>query len=84
MVFPIVIVVLLLAAEWTGPLNLNHVADTIQKQRSSSMNEFEIFYDSSSNTWHVDGAGLRRFVQMTNWQYAFYSLCDNSDLIIGC
>ncbi|CAL9759992.1 unnamed protein product [Musa acuminata subsp. burmannicoides] len=55
--------------EWTGPLNLNHVADTIQKQRSSSMNEFEIFYDSSSNTWHVDGAGLQRFVQMTNWQY---------------
>ncbi|WOK96002.1 hypothetical protein Cni_G04709 [Canna indica] len=57
-------------AEWTGPLNLNHVADTIQKQRSSSMNEFEIFHDSSSSTWHVDGAGLRRFVQMTNWQYS--------------
>ncbi|URE23341.1 hypothetical protein MUK42_06799 [Musa troglodytarum] len=56
--------------EWTGPLNLNHVADTIQKQRRSSMNEFEIFYDSSSNTWHVDGAGLRRFVQMTDWQYS--------------
>ncbi|XP_074588792.1 GTP-binding protein OBGC, chloroplastic [Curcuma longa] len=56
--------------EWTGPLNLNHVADTIQKERSSSMNDFQILHDSSSNTWHVEGAGLRRFVQMTNWQYS--------------
>lgn len=55
--------------EWTNPVNLNHVADTIQKQRSSSMNDFEIFHDSSSNTWHVVGAGIQRFVQMTNWQY---------------
>ncbi|XP_010921754.1 probable GTP-binding protein OBGC1, chloroplastic [Elaeis guineensis] len=56
--------------EWTNPVSLNHVADTIQKQRSSSMNDFEIFHDSSSNTWHVVGVGIQRFVQMTNWQYA--------------
>ncbi|XP_072982738.1 probable GTP-binding protein OBGC1, chloroplastic [Typha latifolia] len=55
---------------WTSQINLNHVADTIQKQRSSSMNDFEIIHDSSSNTWHVVGAGIQRFVQMTNWQYA--------------
>lgn len=60
------------AAEWTGPLNLNHVADTIQKERGSSMNDFQILHDGSSNTWHVEGAGLRRFVQMTNWQYVFF------------
>lgn len=53
---------------------MNHVADNIQKQRSASMNEFEVFYDGSSNTWHVVGAGLQRFVQMTNWQYALSSL----------
>ncbi|KAJ6838166.1 putative GTP-binding protein OBGC1, chloroplastic [Iris pallida] len=55
--------------EWTNPRNLNHVADTIQKQRSASMNDFEIFHDSSTSTWNVVGAGLQRFVQMTNWQY---------------
>ncbi|XP_008778459.1 GTP-binding protein OBGC, chloroplastic [Phoenix dactylifera] len=55
--------------EWMNAVNLNHVADTIQKQRRSSMNDFEIFHDSSSNAWHVVGAGIQRFVQMTNWQY---------------
>ncbi|XP_020271968.1 LOW QUALITY PROTEIN: probable GTP-binding protein OBGC1, chloroplastic, partial [Asparagus officinalis] len=56
--------------EGTGEANLNHVADSIQKQRSASMNDFEVFHDSDSNTWHVVGAGIQRFVQMTNWQYA--------------
>ncbi|XP_058084323.1 GTP-binding protein OBGC, chloroplastic [Magnolia sinica] len=56
-------------AGWTDPVNLNHVAETIQKQRSASMSDFEISHDSSSNTWHVVGAGIQRFVQMTNWQY---------------
>ncbi|XP_020595144.1 probable GTP-binding protein OBGC1, chloroplastic [Phalaenopsis equestris] len=49
--------------------NLNHVADAIEKQRSVSMSEFEIFHESSSNTWRVFGAGIERFVQMTNWRY---------------
>ncbi|KAE8076733.1 hypothetical protein FH972_015363 [Carpinus fangiana] len=49
--------------------NLNHVADMVHKQRSASINEFEIFHDSSSNTWRVIGSGLERFVQMTNWRY---------------
>ncbi|KAG7996091.1 hypothetical protein I3843_01G142400 [Carya illinoinensis] len=49
--------------------NLNHVADLVHKQRSASINEFEIFHDSSTNTWHVVGSGLQRFVQMTNWRY---------------
>ncbi|MQL71518.1 hypothetical protein Taro_003845 [Colocasia esculenta] len=55
------------AEEWMGPVNLNHVADMVQKHRSASMNEFEIFHDNSSRTWHVVGAGIQRFVQMTNW-----------------
>ncbi|KAL5983880.1 putative GTP-binding protein obgc1, chloroplastic [Asimina triloba] len=56
-------------AGWTDPENLNHVAELIRKQRTVSMNDFEIFHDKGSNTWHVAGAGIQRFVQMTNWQY---------------
>ena len=48
--------------------NLNHVADMVRKQRTASINEFEISHDSSTSTWHVVGAGLQRFVQMTNWR----------------
>ncbi|GAA0155657.1 hypothetical protein LIER_13341 [Lithospermum erythrorhizon] len=50
-------------------VNLNHVADMMQKQRTAPINEFEISHDSDSGVWHVDGAGLLRFVQMTNWRY---------------
>lgn len=53
----------------TGPVNLNHVADMVKKQRTAPINEFEISHDSDSNTWHVTGSGLQRFVQMTNWRY---------------
>ncbi|GJR95478.1 ribonuclease H-like domain, reverse transcriptase, RNA-dependent DNA polymerase [Tanacetum coccineum] len=28
-----------------------------------------ISHDSSSDTWHIEGVGLQRFVQMTNWKY---------------
>ncbi|KAH6756201.1 GTP1/OBG family protein [Perilla frutescens var. hirtella] len=51
------------------PLDLNYVADMMQKQRAAPINEFEISHDSSTSTWHVEGAGLQRFVQMTNWRY---------------
>ncbi|KZV27739.1 GTP-binding protein OBGC, chloroplastic [Dorcoceras hygrometricum] len=51
------------------PINLNYVADKLQKQRDAPLNEFNISHDDSSDTWHVDGAGLQRFVQMTNWRY---------------
>ncbi|KAL1808397.1 hypothetical protein ACET3Z_025387 [Daucus carota] len=54
---------------FNSPLNLNHVADMVSKQRKSPINEFEISHDTSSNTWNVVGAGLQRFVQMTNWSY---------------
>ncbi|TVU37311.1 hypothetical protein EJB05_10620, partial [Eragrostis curvula] len=56
--------------EWNEPKNLNHVADAIKKERRSAMNEFEIFHDKGKNTWNVVGAGIERFVQMTNWQYS--------------
>lgn len=49
--------------------NLNHVADEINKQRSASINDFRITRNDSSNTWHVVGSGLQRFIQMTNWRY---------------
>ncbi|KAK4483289.1 hypothetical protein RD792_010474 [Penstemon davidsonii] len=52
-----------------APVNLNHVADRMHKQRAAPVSEFDITHDSSTNTWHVDGAGLQRFVQMTNWRY---------------
>ncbi|PON80306.1 Uroporphyrinogen decarboxylase [Parasponia andersonii] len=54
---------------WGDQLDLNHVANTVRKQRTASINEFEISHDSSTNTWHVMGSGLQRFVQMTNWRY---------------
>lgn len=50
-------------------VNLNHVADRITQKRNVPINEFEITHDISSKTWHVDGEGLERFVQMTNWRY---------------
>ncbi|GMP45031.1 hypothetical protein CsSME_00013715 [Camellia sinensis var. sinensis] len=43
---------------WNNPVNLNHVADMVQKQRTAPL-----------NTWHVVGSGLQRFVQMTNWRF---------------
>ncbi|GAB2261685.1 hypothetical protein Droror1_Dr00002682 [Drosera rotundifolia] len=56
-----------------GPVNppeLSYVADKIQRERSVSINEFEITHDSKESTWHVVGSGLQRFIQMTNWRYA--------------
>lgn len=50
------------------PNNLNYVADMVQKQRTTPISEFEISHDSNTNTWHVVGSGLHRFVQMTNWR----------------
>lgn len=57
------------AEGWTDPVNLNHVADMVNKQRKASINDFEVSHDSGSNTWHVTGSGLQRFVRMTNWRY---------------
>ncbi|CAI9118756.1 OLC1v1020360C1 [Oldenlandia corymbosa var. corymbosa] len=51
------------------PVNLNHVADMVQKQRTAPINEFEISRDRTGEAWHVTGAGLERFIQMTNWRY---------------
>lgn len=50
-------------------VDMNHIAHAVQKQRSASISDFEIFHDSSSNVWSVVGSGLHRFVQMTNWRY---------------
>ncbi|KAK9933717.1 hypothetical protein M0R45_020897 [Rubus argutus] len=55
--------------EFKDPVDLNHVADMVHKQQTASINEFEISHDSGTNTWHVVGSGLQRFVQMTNWRY---------------
>ncbi|XP_059280631.1 GTP-binding protein OBGC, chloroplastic [Lycium ferocissimum] len=53
----------------TDTVNLNYVADLVKKKRNAPINEFEITHDSSSKTWYVQGSGLQRFVQMTNWRY---------------
>ncbi|KAK4379990.1 hypothetical protein RND71_001852 [Anisodus tanguticus] len=53
----------------TDTVNLNYVADLVKKKRNAPINEFEISHDSSSKTWYVQGSGLHRFVQMTNWRY---------------
>ncbi|KAF9589850.1 hypothetical protein IFM89_028785 [Coptis chinensis] len=55
---------------WAEPSNLNHVAEMVHKQRSAPINDFEISHESSSDTWHVVGGGIQRFIQMTNWQYS--------------
>ncbi|KAF3322837.1 GTP-binding protein OBGC [Carex littledalei] len=56
--------------EWQNPQDLNHVADAIKRERSALMSDFEIIHENNSNTWHVVGAGIQRFVQMTNWRYS--------------
>jgi len=66
--FEIFILKLYTAAGWSGPENPNHVSDVIRKERRAPMNEFEVFHDKGTNTWNVVGAGIERFVQMTNWQ----------------
>nr|GLL22017.1 GTP-binding protein OBGC, chloroplastic [Ipomoea trifida] len=45
------------------PESLNYVADTLQ---NAQISEFEISQDDASNTWHVVGSGLQRFIQKTN------------------
>ena len=60
--------ILYVCAEWNNTQNLNHVADAIKRERSSAMNDFEIVHDKGANTWTVVGAGIERFVQMTNWE----------------
>ncbi|KAL4564861.1 hypothetical protein LXL04_028935 [Taraxacum kok-saghyz] len=54
---------------WRDPVQFSHVAEMVKKQRTAPINEFEISHDATSDTWHIEGAGLQRFVQMTNWKY---------------
>nr|GMD83060.1 phospholipase A-2-activating protein [Ipomoea batatas]GMD92992.1 phospholipase A-2-activating protein [Ipomoea batatas] len=49
-----------------GPESLNYVADTLQNVQIS---EFEISHDDASNTRHIVGSSLQRFIQKTNWRY---------------
>ncbi|GKB71476.1 GTP-binding protein OBGC, chloroplastic-like protein [Tanacetum coccineum] len=41
----------------------------VKKQRTAPVNDFEISHDSSSDTWHIEGADFQQFVQMTNWNH---------------
>ncbi|GJY39535.1 GTP-binding protein OBGC, chloroplastic-like protein [Tanacetum coccineum] len=54
---------------WRDPVQFSHVAEMVKKQRTAPINDFEISHDSSSDTWHIEGADLQLFVQMTNWKY---------------
>lgn len=72
---------------WVDPGNLNHVADEINKQRTASINDFRITRRDSSNTWHVVGSGLQRFIQMTNWRYClslYLSLRTSLSWLVAC
>lgn len=72
---------------WVDPGSLNHVADEINKQRSASINDFRITRRDSSNTWHVVGSGLQRFIQMTNWRYflsLYLSLSTSLSCLVAC
>lgn len=66
---PLIVLVLISCTVRTDPVNLNYVADLVKKKRDAPINEFDISHDSSSKTWYVQGSGLQRFVQMTNWRY---------------
>ncbi|GJS34201.1 GTP-binding protein OBGC, chloroplastic [Tanacetum coccineum] len=67
---------------WRDPVQFSHVAEMVKKQRTAPINDFEISHDSSSDTWHIEGAGLQRFVQMTNWKFARVRDCGvNKSLI---
>lgn len=45
------------------------IAEIIRRQRSAPIEEFEIIGDKESKVWQVQGVGLERFTQMTNWEY---------------
>lgn len=44
------------------------IGEMIRRQRSAPIEEFEIIHDKDSKIWQVQGVGLERFVQMTNWE----------------
>ncbi|GKG17742.1 GTP-binding protein OBGC, chloroplastic-like protein, partial [Tanacetum coccineum] len=44
------------------------VRQGIEDRKDESWRDPVISHDSSSDTWHIEGADLQRFVQMTNWK----------------
>ncbi|KAG6547936.1 hypothetical protein Mapa_010756 [Marchantia paleacea] len=60
----------LYAEEFTeGEEKALEVAEIVRKQRSAPIEQFTIVSDKHTRTWQVNGAGLERFTQMTNWEY---------------
>ncbi|MCO5566832.1 hypothetical protein L7F22_020514 [Adiantum nelumboides] len=55
-------------AEKEGSIGLG-IAEKIRRERSAPIEEFEVIEDKDLKIWHVQGAGLERFTQMTNWEY---------------
>eukprot|EP00246_Nothoceros_aenigmaticus_P016626 TRINITY_DN7722_c0_g1_i2.p1 TRINITY_DN7722_c0_g1~~TRINITY_DN7722_c0_g1_i2.p1 ORF type:complete len:652 (-),score=147.08 TRINITY_DN7722_c0_g1_i2:329-2113(-) len=49
--------------------NVRSVGDMVRRQRSAPIEDFTVSCDKHTRTWQIDGAGLRRFTQMTNWEY---------------
>lgn len=45
------------------------IGEMVRRQRSAPIEQFEIFYYGETKTWKVQGIGLERFTQMTNWEY---------------
>jgi len=49
--------------------DLKDISDVVMKTRNAPLKDFDITYDNETGAWNVDGAGLERFTQMTNWEY---------------
>ncbi|CAK9198642.1 unnamed protein product [Sphagnum jensenii] len=45
------------------------VGQVVKKMRDAPIEQFTVTCDKHTRTWQVDGAGLQRFTQMTNWEY---------------
>lgn len=44
------------------------IGEIIRRQHSAPIEEFEIIHNKDSKIWQIQGVGLERFVQMTNWE----------------
>ena len=47
------------------------VGEVIRRKQNDPIEEFEIFGDLDSSDCRVEGIGLKRFMQMTNWELVF-------------
>ncbi len=49
------------------------VGQVVKKMRDAPIEQFTVTCDKHTRTWQVDGAGLQRFTQMTNWEWVIHN-----------